>query len=221
MSERNEELRLQLACDKLGHLLSAHYRRATASVSDVTTGAWRTFTWDGGEAPAAGSTDPRICKLQWLLPVAKWKRWTLTDSAAYRAVQIKSAVRNSEACAGLYIVVVHDHMEITTEVTNAGYRDQIRKESGELFLLPRVLPISCKTIMNLDQGRAMQLQHPRLIAATVVNEIMGIAPGEPPEASLVSQIKADDPALLWEVLQVRIGSMLHVPPHSFYLVVPC
>jgi hypothetical protein len=56
----------------------------------------------------------------------------------------------------------------------------------------------------------MQLQHPRLVAATVVNEIMDLASGEPPEACLASQIKADNPALLWELLQVRIGSTLHV-----------
>jgi len=215
-----EVYKLQLACNKLGELLSATVSPRVPSESTcMLAGAARLFCRNLEAAPA-GTTDVGACHLQWLRPVAQWKRWTLTDSSAYVANYLHSATQTQKSFAGLLIVVVHDGLDLTKEAIDAGYRDQLRRESGDIYVTPRVLPINCRTIMTLDLNQDLQQCPPRIVPATTVNQVLGVPLHEPSCAALAKQIKADDPALLWMMMDVRIGSMIHIPPCEFRLVVP-
>lgn len=218
--------KLLLACDKLGRLLQAiTCCPETIQPPPVATrGAGRTFTRSvrpAADRPGPGVVDRAVCHLEWLLPVAEPKVWTLKFSDAYRAAQLKRSIAAGFACPGLFVVLVEDGLTIAQDVTDAGFRDQVDEEKGERFLLPRVLPVNCRTVQALDLGREARLLAPRLVAASVVNDVLGDSGEGLPPASLVSEIKTDDPALLWEVMDARIGSILHLPPSKFRKIVAC
>jgi len=212
-----------LACDKLAWLLEALIKRGSPPplYRHAIQGPRQVFSW-GDVVPASNGIDVDVqsCQLHWLLPVRTRKVWTTADSAAYLAVQMQQAASAPRSCPGLYIVVLHKDIAIASDAVDAGFRDHVKEEAGQFFILPRVLPISCSAILDLDQGREAQLRHPRLVSAATVNAALGCSSIDVPQAPLVKQIRTDDPALLWELIDVRLGSMLHFPPNEFRFVIP-